>query len=153
MTILRAVVVVAGVSLVVLSCESTGTVAHNDSTRYFGSEGTNAATRVDTPSTEARLNNVAFLTDELNRRIAVQSTGASRTATNTLSVYAVLRNRTDYQQRIQIRTQYFGPGRDPNEGPDAWQSMFLAPNSIQTYRTTSRGTNAEYYYIEVIEMP
>ena len=112
-------------------------------------EGTGVGTLVDSPSTEARLNRVGFLQPDFNRKIAVQSTGAQRTPTNTLEVYAVFRNRTQYRQGLQARTQFFGPGRVPNEGPHEWQTVFLPPNGIQTYRTYSHGTDAHYYYIEV----
>lgn len=111
-------------------------------------EGSEPAIRVDSPSTQARLNNVGFLTPGLNRYVGVQQTGAKRTATNTLEVYAVFRNRTERDVSIQVRTQYFGTGSEPYEGPFEWQSVFLPPNSIQTYRTYSRGTEASYYYIE-----
>ena len=119
---------------------------------YAIEEGTAVGTRVDSPQTEARLNRVGFLDPDFNRIIGVQRTGASRTPTNTLEVWAVFRNRTRYDQRIQVRTQFFGPNRNPNEGPHEWQIVFLPPNGIETYRTYSRGTNAEYYYIEVMPM-
>ncbi len=122
-------------------------------TRYYLTEGTAVGTRVDTPATEARLNRVGFLTKGLERRIAVQNTGADRTATNTLEVWCLFRNRTNYDQQIMVRTQYFGPARKPNEGPNEWQTLFLPSNGIETYRTYSAGTDAEYFYIEVKEMP
>lgn len=112
-------------------------------------EGTGVGTRVDDPATEARLNRVGFLIPDFNRKVAVQSTGAKRTPTNTLEVWAVFRNRTQFNQSFQVRTQFFGPDREPNEGPHEWQNMFLPPNGIETYRTYSRGTTPEYYYIEV----
>ncbi|MCL4217525.1 MAG: hypothetical protein KJ052_11050 [Candidatus Hydrogenedentes bacterium] len=116
-------------------------------------EGTEPGTQVVLPQTQARLNNVGFLTPGLNRRVAVQGSGANRTATNTLEVWATFRNRTDFQQKLNVRTQYFHEDRSPAEGPDAWQSVFLPPNSIQTYKTFSSGTDAAYYYIEIMDMP
>jgi len=122
-------------------------------TRMDVSEGTEPGLRVKTPGTEARLNRVAFLTKRLGRRVAVESTGTERTATNTLVVYSVFRNRTEFEQKVQARTQYFGEQREPYEGPDAWQLIVLPPNGMQTYRSYSTGTDATYYYIEVMEMP
>ena len=116
-------------------------------------EGTSPGVRVPGTDTEPRLNRVGFLQRDLSKKIAVEQTGATRTATNTLEVYAVFRNRTKYDQQIQVRTQYFGSVREPNEGPHEWQVVFLPPNGIETYRTNSRGTTAAYYYIEVQGMP
>lgn len=116
-------------------------------------EGTQPGAKVDLPGAQARMNNVGFLTDGLNRRVGVQQTNAKRTPTNTLEVYCVLRNRTDHKQQLQARTQFFGAQGEPLEGPDAWQNVFLAPNAIQSYRSYSTRTDPAYYYIEVMEMP
>ena len=145
--------IVAG--LLVLTCLGCARQQGDTQAVWLVDEGTGAATRVDTPATEARLNRVGFLDPYLNRRIAVQRTGAKRSPTGTLEVWAVFRNRTRSPQSIQVRTQFFGPVREPNEGPYAWQNIFLPANGIQTYRTYSRGTGdapAEYYYIEVQEI-
>ena len=116
-------------------------------------EGIEGAVVVDGYDKEAQLNNVGFLTDGLNRRVAVNHQGANRTATKTLKVYVVFRNRTDYPQTIQARVQFFGPAREPNEGPSAWDIVHLQPNVIQTWEAYSTTTNAEYYYVEVQEIP
>ena len=122
-------------------------------TTYDIREGTTAGTNVQSVSTEARLNRVGFLTKGLERRVAIQSTGTARTPTNTLEVNCVLRNRTDYEQRMMIRTQYFGEERNPNEGPNEWQTVIIPQNGIQTYKTYSAGIDATYYYIEIQELP
>lgn len=119
--------------------------------RTYITEGTRVGTRVDSPQTEARLNRVGFLTKGLERRVAVQRTAAERTATNTLEVWCTFRNRTDFPQQILVRISYFGPGRVPNEEPTAWQPLYLAPNSIETFRMRSATTDAAFYYIEVQE--
>jgi len=148
--------IVSAITVFALCCGGCATTSGGSSgdtqAVYLIEEGTGVGTRVDSPSTEARLNRVGFLDPNLNRKIAVQRTNARRTPTNTLEVYAVFRNRTSHNQSIQARTQYFGPDREPNEGPHEWQTVFLPPNGIQTYRTYSRGTTAEYYYIEVMEV-
>jgi len=124
--------------------ESTATIAT--------SEGIEAPVRVVSPETEAQLNRVGFLTKGLAGRIAVEQTGARRSATNTLEIHVTLRNRTDYPQKIEVRSQFYGDGRVALEGPGAWESVFLAPNGIQTYRTSSTRTDPVAYYIEVREM-
>lgn len=136
-------------SVVMFACKSNDDLR----VRVLDDEGVDPATRVEGPRTQAQLNTVGFLNRRLNQRVAVERTGARRTPTNTLEVWSVFRNRTNALQEIQVRTQYFGPGREPNEGPDAWQTMFLSANAIETYRTYSTRTDPEYYYIEVREAP
>ena len=143
-------VICAALCLSLLPLFSAGCKSGSDTAVIDIREGTGAGTRVDSPETEARLNRVGFLDPDFNRKIAVQSTGAKRTATNTLEVYAVFRNRTKFSQSFQVRTQYFAPDRVPYEGPNEWQILHLPPNGIDTYRTYSRGTNADFYYIEVL---
>lgn len=115
-------------------------------------EGASVGVKVDDVGPETKLNRVAFLEPNYNRKIAVESTGANRTPTNTLEVYAVFRNRTQYDQRFAVRAQYFNADRSPYEGPNEWQTIFMPPNGVQTYRTYSRGTDAAYYYIEVMPL-
>lgn len=122
-------------------CKTRQTVAIN--------EGPSVGGRVDEAATDTRLNRVAFLEQSYNRKIAVESSGAYRTPTNTLEVYVAFRNRTDYNQQIQIRTQFFKADGSPCEGPHEWQVIFIPPNAAQTYRTYSRGTDAGFYYTEV----
>ena len=129
----------------ILACVLAGCLTHSVQ------EGTRPGTRVVTPETQARLNQAGILTPGLERRVAVEKTGADRTSTNTLEVWATLRNRTQYEQKILVRTQYYNNDRTAVEGPDQWQSIFLPPNAIDTYRTYSRGTDAAFYYIEIME--
>lgn len=122
------------------------------SSRTYVTEGTRIGTRVDDPATEARLNRAAFLTKGLERRVSVQRTDTGRTAANALEVYAVLRNRTDFVQKVEWRVSWYGPGRIPNEEPSSWQALILQPNAIETVRMCSTTVDASYYYIEIREM-
>lgn len=115
-------------------------------------EGTAPAQRVVTPGTQARLDSAGYVTPGLERRVAVERTDALRTANNTLEICCTLRNRTEYAQKVQVRTQYLADDRAVLEGPDAWQPVYLPPNGIETYRTYSRGAEAAHYYIEVMEL-
>jgi hypothetical protein len=85
-------------------------------------------------------------------KIAIESTNSKRTPTNTLEVWAVLRNRTDYPLQIEARTQFFDSNKVPIEGPTAWQRVHLPPQSLDTYREFSTKTGEiSYYYIEIRE--
>jgi hypothetical protein len=116
-------------------------------------EGTEGGTVVVTPQTQARLDRAGFLTNGLNRRIAVQRLGANRSPTNTLAVWATLRNRTDYEQHVLARIQFFGRDREPLEGPSAWQTVHLTGNGIETVRFQSTKVEVNHFYIEIKEMP
>lgn len=91
-------------------------------------------------------------TGEYVSRIAVESNNARRSATGTLEVWAVLRNRTDYLLTIEGRVQFYDASQAPVEGPTAWQRLYLPSNGVASYREYSAGTtNITYYYIEVRE--
>ena len=85
-------------------------------------------------------------------RVAVERTGARRTGTGTLEVWAQLRNRTERPIAIEGRTQFFDSDLGPCEGPSAWKRVFLPPNSVDTYKTYSRKIQSPaHYYIEIRE--
>lgn len=134
-------------------CLLAGTLAVAGCTTYDVREGIRPAVEVVAPGTQARLDNVGFLTRDLERRVAVQKSGADRTLTNTLEVWCTLRNRTNFEQKLLMRTQYFTDDRVAIEDPDEWQPVYLAANAIETYRTYSIGKLADHYYIEVMEAP
>lgn len=117
-----------------------------------------------------KMNTVAILDKELQRwrmfeetadgsihhttvgKIAVESSGAKRNETGTLKVWAVLRNRTDYNLQVEVRVQFFDEYKVPSEGPSSWQRMVLPANSVTAYKENSLGMNElKYYYIEVRE--
>ncbi|MEN8190702.1 MAG: hypothetical protein ABFS19_12725 [Thermodesulfobacteriota bacterium] len=84
-------------------------------------------------------------------KIAVEKTGVSRTATNTLQVYTVLRNRTNYPLQVQARVQFFDQSEVPIEGPSSWQRLMLDPQSVVAYKEFSTRTDCHFYYIEIRE--
>lgn len=91
---------------------------------------------------------------EHNKRskIAVESTGSRRSATGTLEVWAVLRNRTDFPLQIEGRSQFFDASKVPAEKPSAWQRVMLPPQGVATYREFStKIQEVSYYYIEIRE--
>jgi hypothetical protein len=84
-------------------------------------------------------------------KIAVESQGSRRTQTNTLEVWATLRNRTNYPLQLEGRVQFFDSSKVPIEGPTAWQRIFLPPNSIEAYKEKSTRVDIAHYYIEIRE--
>jgi hypothetical protein len=101
-------------------------------TTYDVRGGTRPATNVVLPATQARMDNVGILSAGLERRVAVQNTGAQRTPTNTLEVSCTFRNRTNFDQKLQVRVQFYSEERIVVERPGAWQVVHIPANSIET---------------------
>jgi hypothetical protein len=117
-------------------------------------EGASSAVYIDHPDypeTKLRLNNVALLDDSIARKIEVQRSGSRRTATDTLQVFAVYRNRTDYSLQIESRVWFMDTDKNTVEGPTAWKRIMLDPNAIVNWKELSTERDISYYYIEVRE--
>lgn len=99
---------------------------------------------------EIQMNNVGVLSEWLAQRIAVEESNSARSATNTLEVWAQLRNRIQGSYQITARTHFYGPDRRPLE-TTGWTTIHLQPLGVATYTTSSLNDNALYYYIELRE--
>ena len=84
-------------------------------------------------------------------RIAVESHGGKRSATGTLAIYVVLRNRTKYPMQVECRALFFDEQEVPVEGPTGWQRVYIDQNGISTCDMFSTLLNTSYYYIEIRE--
>lgn len=84
-------------------------------------------------------------------KILVESTGASRTETGNLGVYATIENLTDYPQALQARTRFYDESKVPAEDFSAWQRVMLPPRGTGTYKESSLNNRAAYFYIEIKE--
>lgn len=104
------------------------------------------------PLVPADLNSVAFLNPQLEKHVAVTKTFHRRTASNTFEVVTTFKNLCDCPIQLQARTQYFNSDRQPQEGPNAWQPVYLPPNGIETYVSRSYNTGLEYYHVEVMSL-
>ena len=89
--------------------------------------------------------------DDKKTRLAVETNEPRRTATGTLEVTVVLRNRTNFPQQVDCRTRFFGSNKNEVEDASAWQRVFLAPKSIATYKGLSMVPQAEMYLVEIQE--
>lgn len=121
-------------------------------------EGPQPGVRVDdarAPNAGLRLDTVAILDKSLQNatggKLAVESTGARRSPTNTVEAYAVIRNRTDFPLQIEGRVQFFDAVGVPIEGPTMWQRVMLDPQGISAYKELSTRTDVGHYYIEIRE--
>ena len=128
-------------------------------------EGAMVAQKIDNqmaPNATIHLNQVVILDRELQDvpgalskragKITVERQGGVRLPTGAMEVYATVRNRTNFEQQLEFRTQFFGSQQEPVEGPSAWQRISLPPLGVSTFKGASLAfNNIEYYYIEVRE--
>lgn len=122
-------------------------------------EGPSPAIRIAderAPNQRLNLDTVVILDKSLQDRksgkLAVENSGARRTASGTVEAYAVIRNRTDHPLQIEARTQFFDSLGIPLEAPSQWQRIYLDPQSVNGYRELSTGTvEVAHYYIEIRE--
>ncbi len=119
--------------------------------RTVVNEGPAHATRVDHQNTRIQYNNVVFLDKHMVNKVEVQRSGAERTPTDTVEVYVVFRNRTDFPQQIECRVTFFDRLQVPLGDPGGWQRVIMEPNAIQAWRESSLSVKAQYYYVEIRE--
>jgi hypothetical protein len=91
--------------------------------------------------TEVPLNSVSFTDRSITNKVLVQSTGARRTPTNTVEVMVRVVNCTDFPLQIEARTNFLTPEQAPAEPVSAWQRVFLAARSLNTYQEKSISTS------------
>jgi len=96
------------------------------------------------------MNNAGILSETLSEVIAVEATNSRRTASNTLEVWAEVRNRETSRRSIAVRARFYDKNRAPIE-TTRWSPMFVAPLSVTTYKTAATDLDAVYYYVEIRE--
>ncbi|KEF33077.1 MAG: hypothetical protein EP339_06705 [Gammaproteobacteria bacterium] len=84
--------------------------------------------------------------------MSVVKHGQRQSPTGTSEVYAVLRNHTDYDYRIEARTQFFDQDGVPTDVKPTWQRMTVPANGLSTYRELSTTTQPLQYRVEVREL-
>jgi len=123
-------------------------------------EGAAPAVRVDDPQApfaNPMMNTVVILDPALQRingpgKITVESSGAKRTPSGTLEVWALIRNRTNHPLQIEGRTNFFDASRAPVDLATAWKRLYLPPLGIETYRAQSTLVyEIQYYMVELRE--
>ncbi|MEL0068393.1 MAG: hypothetical protein VW874_09030 [Gammaproteobacteria bacterium] len=111
------------------------------------------------------MNRVVFVDHDLNRtilnekkgtkkktvKVSLQKAGARRTPTNSLEVYSVFKNHTDYDLQVQARATFFDSDEIPLNDTTAWKRMYIPANSFGTYRDFSISPMASYFIVEVRE--
>ena len=81
---------------------------------------------------QPNLGAVSVLSPELSRVIGVQDLVTSRTGTGNAAVQATVRNCSDVDVVLSIRTRFTGD-RGQTEPPSAWKTVFLPPRGDAVY--------------------
>ncbi|MFK5986573.1 MAG: hypothetical protein QM479_14280 [Pseudomonadota bacterium] len=85
-----------------------------------------------------------------SNKLSIERAGSSLTDVDTLDVWIMIRNRTNHNQQIEVRTSFFDSMGRPMDDVTGWTRMYLSPNSLNTYRTTSVKRVSDYY-VEIRE--
>lgn len=94
------------------------------------------------------MNTAVFLDEGLQKAVSVENTSAGRSPSNSLTVAATLRNRSDDQMKLSARTQFFGANKQMLEST-GWTHLFLDRRAIGSYETAATNPGAAFYHIEL----
>jgi PBP1b-binding outer membrane lipoprotein LpoB len=123
-------------------------------------EGAAPGIRVDDPNApyaKLQMNTVVIIDQELQvidgpGKIAVENTGARRTATGTLEVWATIRNRTNHPLQIEGHTNFYDNNQAPVDLSTSWERIYLPALSTGSYKAKSTLIHGvTYYMIELRE--
>lgn len=81
--------------------------------------------------------------------IAIQKHGARRSETSALETVVEVRNRTDNNLTVELRSTYYDEQQLPLGEPSAWRPLNLPPQGTASYKEMSLQTNAVHYLVEV----
>lgn len=103
------------------------------------------------PQASIQMNSAGFATLYLADKVAIERNAWSRSATGTVQVVAMLRNRTDYPQVIELQTMFFDQNKMPLGNPSTWEKVFLQPQAFANYSCLSTDVDAAYFYVQIRE--
>ncbi|MEO3879435.1 hypothetical protein [Rheinheimera fenheensis] len=113
------------------------------------------------------MNSIVFVDHALNRtvitksvmgerarttvKVEVESSGIRQTPTGNTEVWAVLRNRTDYDLQVEGMTSFYDAGSAPLDDRSSWKRVYLPANSTALYKEVSVDQQAKYFVVELRE--
>ena len=136
------------------------------STRYHGATLGERATGNDGAEFTFTLNSVVIIDHNLQKaevvpfskehdiksKLSVENLGIKTLSTRNAEVFTTIRNRTDYNLQLEIRSQFYDNNQVALEKPSAWKRYSLAKNSVITYKEQSISIdNVTQFLIEVRE--
>lgn len=108
----------------------------------------------DMANTGATFDNVEILTSGLNAKLAVLRVGSDRTATDLLSVFVGLKNKTSRRLEFQVQTLYKDKsGNQLNNGQASWIPMTLKPHEESEYRSAAISEDAVDFLVRIQGVP
>jgi len=126
------------ISVLLLAACSTAPVAHKMNSVVFVDKSLNF------------VKNGGFVSNEVNViKLTVDKHGSKALPSGSMEVWAVIKNHTDYDQEIQVGTQFYDIDQAPSEFEAVQQRMFITKNSTKTYRQTSVKQNMKFYRVEI----
>ena len=108
---------VSAVSILLLTACSTTPVAYEMNSVVFVDKSLNF------------VKNGGFASGDINvRKLSVDRHGFKELATGSMEVWAVIKNHTDYDQEIQVGTQFYDVDQVPSEYAAVPQRLFITKN-------------------------
>ena len=95
------------------------------------------------------LDSVLFSEQSLARAVALQRISASRTATGTVEVNAVLANCSGKPLALRMRSSFYDAQQRISEPISAWRTVHVTPGGLGTYTESSITREVSAYLIEV----
>jgi hypothetical protein len=138
----------------VLGCGSTSNSSYSDSHPI---QRTNAL----------KMDSFSFIDHNLNRtyitktifgenvdsvvKVTIESSGVRNTATGTTEVWAMLRNRTDYDMQVEGMTSFYAEGGMPLDDRSSWKRVYIPANGTALYKESSVSNQAQHFMVEFRE--
>lgn len=118
---MKSILLAAGAAVLVAGCATQSTPP-----TYVG------CITWDKQAAQANLSAVSVLSPELSKVIGVQDLQTSRTGTGMAAVQTTVRNCSDVDVVLSVRTRFTGD-RGQSEPPSAWKTVFLPPRGQAVY--------------------
>lgn len=83
--------------------------------------------------------------------VTIDRSGVSSTDVGNMKVWAVLRNRTDYDLVLEGKAMFFDRAFTPINDESAWKRIFIPANGTASYDETSLNNLADKFLIEFRE--
>lgn len=99
------------------------------------------------------MSQATVLIDEarLKRMVEVMPAEQGRTATGTLKVWTVIKNKSDKRLALEVRALFSGEKNEVIEPAPGWTRLFIDPHTSTTFEGLSMSDAAKKFVIEVRE--
>jgi hypothetical protein len=106
---------------------------------------------VSTDPVEALAPAVMIADKSLKKKVLIEASKASRTATGTVGVVVVVQNHDKADLKLQARTQFLDKDHIPAVAASAWKRLFVRAGSRVTYNEVSMRMDIKYFQVEIRE--